>query len=339
MGVPCGQTDESLVSLEERTENVIAYVDTPMAHPGIPKPTAANRSPGLSSLLLDAGGDNDPGDYHASFVQKNAGRTEDRDTEVVVVSALDGELLCTVRRPCYDSIASLRRAVASASPQVCAFDLLHNNQILADSSSLQDAGLACGSVVKLMRRNLRASDLTVSSYGEGGLGCLVVTYQPSGAELRMRGARCGDDKYNGIMSCEVYREPAWLEDEEDGVLLYYQKTIGQFSAHESLTTHVKARRLLGLRSDVVTARDSEGGMWVTFKSEKTAPYKFGSDVFSGMRLNILDASDKDWLFARSPSKRGDGWVKKKDVAGLGECTLEWAGPESVLEQSVAEQRE
>merc|ERR1712008_286747 len=110
------------------------------------------------------------------------------------------------------------------------------------------------------------------------------------------------------MSCEFYNEPAWAADDGDDVCVFYQKTVGRFSVDESATTRLKAKRKLRMRSDVATAQKANGGMWVRFVFDKDSPCGANANTFSGMRLEVLDASDPEWLHVRCHSE-GDGWVQ------------------------------
>eukprot|EP00927_Polykrikos_kofoidii_P043122 TRINITY_DN37191_c0_g1_i1.p1 TRINITY_DN37191_c0_g1~~TRINITY_DN37191_c0_g1_i1.p1 ORF type:complete len:314 (+),score=48.23 TRINITY_DN37191_c0_g1_i1:96-1037(+) len=254
--------------------------------------------------------------------------------KVTVCLCLSGEHVCTVQRSPADTVGSLLRAVSAAAPQSSAFDLLFHDRILRIGETLFDEGMYDDSLVALMRRELRATDLTVKTYSEGCVGCLNVVYLPSGAELCLRGARVGSGKEK--LSCELYAGPAWVENEDDDVFVYYQKTVGVFSAANSSTTHVKVRRPLRMRSDIAVARHEDGGMWVSFRKSRNAEHEFGATVFSGMRLKILDACDPDWLHVRSHSQ-GEGWVRRRDTDGVGEVSLDWAGPENILSENVADQ--
>merc|ERR1719356_2160853 len=116
------------------------------------------------------------------------------ELDVSVISALNSDHICDVRRLPSDSVASLRQAVASASLQAYPFDLINKSRVLDDSSTLQSTGVQHGTVLQLMRRELRALDISVYSYSESCLGCLAFVYHPTGYELLLRGARVGSDK-------------------------------------------------------------------------------------------------------------------------------------------------
>eukprot|EP00747_Dinoflagellata_sp_TGD_P192603 gnl/TRDRNA2_/TRDRNA2_57686_c0_seq1.p1 gnl/TRDRNA2_/TRDRNA2_57686_c0~~gnl/TRDRNA2_/TRDRNA2_57686_c0_seq1.p1 ORF type:complete len:372 (-),score=29.57 gnl/TRDRNA2_/TRDRNA2_57686_c0_seq1:434-1549(-) len=296
--------------------------------------------------------------------------------QVSVSLALNGEHLCVVQRPAVDLVGSLFRAVTSVAPQASAFDLLLGDQILSPSYTLLEAGLYDGAVVRLLRRKLKAADVTVAQYSENCLGSLCFVYIPSGAELRLRGARAGADRCGETrlsMFCELYVD-GWLADEADEVFAYYSKTINESTYEGSVTTRVTAKRPLRIRSDTATAKQAEGSMWVTLHAHKTAsdeprvtakrPLRIRSDtatakqaegsmwvtlhahktasdepdqdIFSGMRLEILDASSKEWLHVKTPS-HGSGWVRRRDVVGVGEWSLDWAGPETVIDEYMAPQ--
>merc|ERR1712187_781735 len=97
-------------------------------------------------------------------------------------------------------------------------------------------------------------------------------------------------------------------------------------------------------SDVVTAREACGGMWVYIRHEKGAEPTLGCTVFSGMHLEVLElAPCKAWLRVRSASlginnaPRQEGWVRSQDVTGLGEASLQWSDEEIHLEENVADQ--
>merc|ERR1712232_721340 len=97
-----------------------------------------------------------------------------------------------------------------------------------------------------------------------------------------------------------------------------------------------AKRALRMRSDIVIAKEAAGGMFVKLFPEKGALHSDGCSVFSGMRMEILNISDAAWLKVRC--QKGDGWVRRPDVVGLGECSLDWAGEEDIISSSVLDQR-
>eukprot|EP00928_Gymnodinium_smaydae_P040659 TRINITY_DN27556_c0_g4_i1.p1 TRINITY_DN27556_c0_g4~~TRINITY_DN27556_c0_g4_i1.p1 ORF type:complete len:384 (-),score=64.73 TRINITY_DN27556_c0_g4_i1:155-1306(-) len=310
-----------------------ASVDNPCS-PAAVSATATGAGAGAASALLES----------SRLPSANA---EERQIEIVVLSAIDGEHICTVWHSSSAPVSSLRRAVAETSRQVHPFDLLLpvGACILRDDLALDEAGLVDGVSVHLMRRSLRAADLSGLGYTEHGLGCLKIVYLLSGAELLLRGARAGSDKYHSSMCCEVFREPPiWAEDRGGAVLAHYCKTVMSYSAAESRTTYVRARRAVRLRMDLATLRASGGGMWVRLLPRKTSASSEGRDLFSGMRVEVLDDSEPDLLRvrcaaagARAEEEAEDGWVRRLDVAGLGDCALAWDGPEEILEENTVDQ--
>eukprot|EP00927_Polykrikos_kofoidii_P084245 TRINITY_DN8829_c0_g1_i1.p2 TRINITY_DN8829_c0_g1~~TRINITY_DN8829_c0_g1_i1.p2 ORF type:complete len:290 (+),score=25.30 TRINITY_DN8829_c0_g1_i1:43-912(+) len=255
--------------------------------------------------------------------------------KVTVRLGLDGEHICTVQRSPADTVGSLLRAVTAAAPQLSAFDLLLDRRVLRVNGTLLDEGIADDAEVTLIRRKLRASDISVNGFSDEGVGGLCIVYHPSGAQLRLRGQRAGSDKCSEILSCEMYAGPTSVEDIDYDVYVYYQKTVGKFSSSDSLTSYVRVRRRLRMRTDMAVARHADGGMWVSFKSDRDAEPEFGATVFSGMRLDILDASHPEWVHARC--HKGEGWVRRQDTSGIGEVSIDWAGPEEILTSSVADQ--
>jgi len=255
---------------------------------------------------------------------------------ISILSAVTGEKLCTVRVDASDNVSGLRREVmlASASPGAFAFDLLFGEQVLNSITQLAAAGLKDHDTCVLVRRDINASDLVVAGYSERALGCISVTCKHTGAQLLLRGMRSGYEKTN--VSLEYYTEPAWAEDTDDGVFVHYNKVRGEFRNGESITKLMKARRRVRLRSDMVIAEQADGLMWVDFKNDKDAPDSQIRNLFSGMRLQVLD-SDEETLFVRT-DREGDGWVRRIDVKGLGGYCLDWATQEVVMEEEQVDQR-
>eukprot|EP00931_Biecheleriopsis_adriatica_P111285 TRINITY_DN85645_c0_g1_i1.p1 TRINITY_DN85645_c0_g1~~TRINITY_DN85645_c0_g1_i1.p1 ORF type:complete len:312 (-),score=74.89 TRINITY_DN85645_c0_g1_i1:100-1035(-) len=257
-----------------------------------------------------------------------------------VHSAITGDCLCTLTLPEDGTIACLRRAVLGqgTTDRGLTFDLLHGSELLLeDGLTLAAAGVRDGSVVYQLIRRFKASDFLVSRFSERALGCLRFLHKPSGAEILLRGVRCGVGKGSSPMSVEFYSEPAFVEDAEGGgVFAHYLKIIGEYRADEGSTRRVTVKRPMRFRSDVVVARQSEGQLWVSFKPDavpKPDRLCAMSDVYSGARLEVLSGSDEEWLHVRSPL-HGEGRVSRKDVEGLGKLSLDWAGPEEVLLESV-----
>jgi len=56
----------------------------------------------------------------------------------------------------------------------------------------------------------------------------------------------------------------------------------------------------------------------------------GKDIFCGMRLQVLDTSDTDWVLV-DDLNGVQGWLLRDNIQGLGVPMLSWAAPEVVLE--------
>lgn len=264
------------------------------------------------------------------------------ELEVPVRYAVSGVPICSVRLRLEDTVGTLRRNVALiAGKGFCeglAFDLLFNGQVLENSASLAAAlgsslhrgALEHGAAVEIVRRRLCASDISVAKYSERALGCIRFIHKQSGAELLLRGVRCGLGKGASPMSVEFYSDPAFVEDGEDGcVSAHYVKVVGEYRADHSVTRHVQAMRPLRTRDDVVVARASDGDLWVSFRPEKLSADGIPRDIYSGARLEVLGSFNDEFIHVRCPS-RGDGSVHRRDLEGLGELCLDWAGPEVVI---------
>lgn len=252
---------------------------------------------------------------------------------IFIVSAVTGEEICKINIAASENVAALRREVqlVAAVPGAYAFDLLFGEQLLSGATQLVAAGLTNNVTCSLVRRDINASDLSVEGYSERALGCIAVTWSHTGAQLHLRGMRSGYEKTN--VSLEYYTEPTWAEDTDDGVFIHYSKVKGEFRNGESLTKHLKAKRQIRLRSDMVIAEQADGSMWVDLKSDTDGRIR---NIFSGMRLQVL-SSDEEMLHVRT-DQQGDGWVRRQDVTGLGKYCLDWAGYEVVTTEEQVDQR-
>lgn len=253
-----------------------------------------------------------------------------------------GRLLSTSLTPDTD-ISTLRGAVLLQTEfSACrAFDLLLGSRVLPCVSSLAAAGLKDGDILGVVQRNFAACDVVVKGFSEKGLGCLSITCEQTGANLILWAARagCSHSARDNPMCSQYYCEPAWASDDGDDVYVHYHKVVFNSRHGDTSTKRMLMKRRIRLRSDLVVAHEADDGMWVDFFNDGPGPPARPRNIFSGMRLEVLEAT-ADWLHARADVE-GDGWVQSKDVQGLGHYTLAWDGEEILVEEghSIENRRE
>jgi len=185
------------------------------------------------------------------------------------------------------------------------------------------------STLEVCTSQLRTDDLTISMNDSrwssnssmstlSTQSSMTITYAPSGSELPVSGRT------------DTEMDSDAVSHEKDGVFVYFQRLALRGSNALSRTNLVKAKRKIALRTDMGIAKDPAGGNFVRLIEHRDLPSGPGKDIFSGMRLQVLDTSDAELVLV-DDLNGNQGWLPREHLEGLGAAMLNWAGPEIVLD--------
>lgn len=187
-------------------------------------------------------------------------------------------------------------------------------QLLPQRVALPNAKDAPG----ILAAKLRTCDLRISTRCVNPFvgQATVITHIPSGSELLLFGR---------------------AEQDSDAMCSESGAIFACFQRWESSirTNRVLAKRELSLRTDLCIAADPNGGSFVKLSRQGDLLLNAisdgpGKDIFSGMRLQVLDMTDSDWVLV-DDFNGAQGWLRREHLIGLGVPMLSWAAPEVVLD--------